>query len=448
VGSLRVPHPAVASAETDPAPPNIVVVLTDDMRTDEMDALRKTNDLLVDQGTTFTHAIAPTSLCCPARAALLTGTYSHTNNVWSNEGPLGGWPVFQPMEADTIATTLDSLGYQTGYFGKYLNGWGSSSTVSPPGWDSFAATANYGKDPYFGYDIAGTLPTEHMGGAEEDYSTDVYGTRAADFIASTPESTPFLTIFAPHAPHSPFTSAPRYQGSWPLEDLVPPANEQDMGDKPSFMQALPLLKRSQLKATLRKQHEALLPVDDAVQQIVSAVGPSRVANTLFIFTSDNSLMNGDHRMTGKAMPHAGATQIPMVMRWDGVIDSGAITSRLLTLQDVTATIAEAAGATFPTEGISWLSGRRDGSVVEGIESTRDHIVRPAYCGWRTSRYLYVRYSSGAGEELYDYSTDPAELRNAIFNTQYAAIADQMRTAAQSVCDPGPPGFSWDVQPTP
>src|SRR3954454_19070654 len=80
VGSLRVPHPAVASAETDPAPPNVVVILTDDMRTDEMAALRKTNDLLVAHGTTFTHAIAPTSLGCPARAALLTGTYSHTNN--------------------------------------------------------------------------------------------------------------------------------------------------------------------------------------------------------------------------------------------------------------------------------------------------------------------------------------------------------------------------------
>jgi arylsulfatase A-like enzyme len=451
LGSVRRHDPASASEAADVQPPNIVVILTDDMRTDEMDALRKTNDLLVDDGTSFTNAIAPTSLCCPARAALLTGTYSHTNGVWSNQREFGGWSTFQSSEDHTIATALDAVGYHTGFFGKYVNGWASTGTFTvPPGWDSFAGMRDQrgGEGAYYHYDLLGSAPTQSYGTNPEDYSTDVLAQRTVDFISSTSPTEPFLAFYAPYAPHGPATSAPRYKGTWPPENVVPPANERDMSDKPLFMQQLPLLARKDLNTTLRKQHEALLPVDDAVDNIVTAVGPDRVANTLFVFTSDNSLLNGDHRLTGKNAPYAGSTEIPMVMRWDGVIDPGALSSRLFTLQDVTATIVEASSASLPTEGVSWLSGSRSGSVIEAMETPQGGVIRPAYCGWRTPRYLYVRYSNGAGEELYDYSTDPAELRNAISNPQYSAIADQMRTSAQAACNPTPPGFSWDQQPTP
>jgi arylsulfatase A-like enzyme len=451
VGSSAVPHPANAAQEADTAPPNVVVILTDDMRTDEMDALRKTNDLLVDQGLTFTNAIAPTSLCCPARAALLSGTYSHTNNVWSNVPPSGGWSAFEPMENQTIATALDAVGYRTGYFGKYLNGWANQDSYTvPPGWDDFAAMHDRtgGSGAYYNYDLLGTGAIESYGSSDADYSTDVLGAKTAGFIASVAPDEPFFAVYAPYAPHAPITGATRYLGSWPPEEVVPPANERNMSDKPAFMQSLPLLKRKKLNDTLRRQHEALLPVDDAVQLIADSVGDARMANTMFIFTSDNSLLNGDHRLRGKYSPYEGATEIPLIARWDGVIEAGTISSRVVTLQDITTTIAEAAGATLPTEGVSWLSGRRDGSVIEGIETVDGTFVRPAYCGWRTSRYLYVRYSNGGGEELYDYSTDPAELRNAILNPQYSAIADQMRSNAQAACVPTPPGFSWDPQPTP
>src|SRR5215204_5692987 len=98
-----VPHPAGPASAEEPvtAPPNVVVILADDMGTDLMDAPRKTNDLLLDEGQSFSNAIATTALCCPARAALLTGTYAHTNGVWQNNGPNGGWSTFQPLESQT-----------------------------------------------------------------------------------------------------------------------------------------------------------------------------------------------------------------------------------------------------------------------------------------------------------------------------------------------------------
>jgi N-acetylglucosamine-6-sulfatase len=343
------------------------------------------------------------------------------------------------------------LGYRTGLFGKYMNEWGrQEEPTAPPGWDVFRAmvTANGGAATYYNYDIVGTEPVESHSSLPADYSTDVFAQDTADFIASVPAEEPFFAMYTPFAPHGPSTSAPRHLGLWPTESLVPPANERDMSDKPEFMQTIPLQSRQQITTALRKQHESLLAVDDAVQQIVDAVGPDRVANTLFVFTSDNGLLNGDHRLQRKNSPYEGATEIPLVLRWDGVIDSGETTTRLFTLQDITATIVEATGATLSTEGVSWISSRRSGSVIEGTAQNHSGVERPAYCGWRTSRYLYVRYSDGAGEELYDYAVDPAELRNAIAKPDYAGVADTMRANAQAACQPGPPGFLWEPEEPP
>jgi N-acetylglucosamine-6-sulfatase len=440
-----------ASAEDSTPPPNIVLVLTDDMGADLIDAMPQTHSLLADQGVTFTNGIAPTSICCPARAALLTGTYSHTNGVWSNGGELGGWPVFSPWESSTVATALDAAGYRTGLFGKYLNQWAEPDDPQvPPGWDTFVAMRgpNRGAGSYYNYDLIGTEPVESYGTAPEHYSTDVIAAKAADFIASTPSDQPLFAVVAPYAPHSPFISAPRHAGTWPGAPVPPPANEADLTDKPAFMQALPLLSVKKLRITQRRQHESLIAVDEAVQQLIDSLGVERADNTLFIFTSDNSLLNGDHRMTGKYSPYAGASEIPVILRWDTQIPAGELSTQVFTLQDITATIADAAGVTMQTEGVSWFDAVRPGTVVEGITFNRDGIVRPPYCGWRTDRYLYVRHSSGAGEELYDYEADPAELQNAVTNTEYADVLEQMRGAAEPACTPGPPGYSWHSDPPP
>jgi N-acetylglucosamine-6-sulfatase len=131
----------------------------------------------------------------------------------------------------------------------------------------------------------------------------------------------------------------------------------------------------------------------------------------------------------------------------GRSDPASLDSRVITIQDVTATIVDAAGAALPTEGVSYLTdAERTGSVVEGIETTKDGFTRPAYCGWRTKRYLYVRYSDGAGEELYDYDLDPAELDNRADDPAYADVAAALRDTSEKACSPAPPGFVWDARP--
>lgn len=158
--------------------PNIILILTDDQRADTVQYMPQVQKLLAARGMSFTQAYSSTPLCCPARASLLTGLYAHNTGVWGNKSPLGGYPVFK--DSDTLAVWLQKAGYRTGLIGKYLNEY--KTTDVPPGWDTWYGRT---KNTYYGYTLNqnGTLVT--YGFKPKDYSTDVYGTYAVDFINGT-----------------------------------------------------------------------------------------------------------------------------------------------------------------------------------------------------------------------------------------------------------------------
>src|SRR3712207_6084043 len=129
---------APVAAQTSPAKPNFVFILTDDMRYDDLAYMPKTSTLLGKQGMTFTKAFVTTALCCPSRATIMRGQYTHNTGVWFNiSGPSGGWEGYKSRghEEDNVATLLDGVGYRTGLFGKYLNEY--DGTAVPPHWDDW-----------------------------------------------------------------------------------------------------------------------------------------------------------------------------------------------------------------------------------------------------------------------------------------------------------------------
>src|ERR687897_150925 len=99
--------------------PNIVFVLTDDMRDDDLDHMPITRRLLAEQGMEFTDAISPHPLCCPARAQLATGQYAQNNGVQHNRGVHGGFQALDPTQE--ASTWFRDSGYRTGFVGKFLN---------------------------------------------------------------------------------------------------------------------------------------------------------------------------------------------------------------------------------------------------------------------------------------------------------------------------------------
>ena len=116
--------------------PNIVFVMTDDMREDDLRWMPHTRSLLADRGMDFTDAISPHPLCCPARAQLVTGQYAQNNGVQHNAGPFGGFQALDPTHE--ISSWFKQGGYQTGFVGKFLNGY-TARDVRPSGWDHWDA---------------------------------------------------------------------------------------------------------------------------------------------------------------------------------------------------------------------------------------------------------------------------------------------------------------------
>src|SRR5687768_11062638 len=76
---------ALADAETyTGTQTNAVLVVTDDQPKGTVDAMPNVQSMIRDEGVQINGGIAPTALCCPARAALLSGDHSHTTGVWDN----------------------------------------------------------------------------------------------------------------------------------------------------------------------------------------------------------------------------------------------------------------------------------------------------------------------------------------------------------------------------
>ena len=428
------------------AQPNIVVVLTDDQRRDSMRYMPNVQRLLVDQGTRYTQAMVPTSLCCPSRATILSGRYAHTSKVWGNGDvggvKKGGWPRFYATgtESRTIATRLRDAGYQTALVGKYLNFFGKYATPGyvPPGWDTFyTLMSNHGA--YYNYR---TNDGVFHGTAPEDYSTDVFAAKAVETIRSSPVDRPLFLYFATYGPHSPFAPAPRHDGAMAglLPDYTAPTLDQPLKSMPRWMRERVHVDKATADWTRLKQHEALLSVDEAVGRIHDALAETgRDGNTLFLFMSDNGYFWGEHRITGKDAPYKDATYIPMVARWDGHVPAGVTSSRIVLNVDVAKTLATAAGTTMRSDGLDMFGDTtRKGFVLEAMRGYHD---RPAYCGWRTKNRMFVRWATGE-RELYDYRSDPAEAHNLAYTKSWAEVRDTMRRQAVKHCSPEPPAFSW------
>ena len=187
--------------------------MTDDQRYDTLWAMPEVRQRLIRPGIPFRNAFVVNPLCCPSRASILTGQYSHTTGVYRNVGEYGGFDAFR--DDSTIATWLQGADYRTALIGKYLNGYADTEYI-PPGWDRWAALEHA---PGYYYDYILNLDGEliRYGASPNDYSTDVLADLAVSFIEET--EGPLLLYFAPHAPHGPPEPVPGHETAF--SDLPP-----------------------------------------------------------------------------------------------------------------------------------------------------------------------------------------------------------------------------------
>ena len=443
---LATPVPARAEDR----PPDVVVVVTDDQRSDTLWAMPIVRQRLVGRGVRFDDAFVVNPICCPSRASILTGSYSHTTGVYRQSPPFGRFEWFR--DGSTLATWLDAAGYTTGFFGKYLDGYQHAALTGyvPPGWDRWVAFVHAA---YFDYKLTMGGEVRAFGSEPEDHSTGVLAAEAARFVREA--EAPLFLYFAPAAPHGPAIPAPGDEGAFAdLAAWRPDSfGEADVSDKPSWVRALPPLSsedRDSIDTLRRDQYRSLLSVDRAVGDILAALEETgRLSNTLIVYTSDNGLAWGEHRWTKKEAPYEEVIRVPMVVRWDeGGLDVGARSERLVLNVDLAPTIVEATGIAAPaTDGRSLLpllrgrapsDWRRD-FLVEHLEGTNPV---PTYCAVRSTAWMYVRYSDGE-QELYDLRSDPGQLENLAADRRAAVTLRSMRDRLDVLCDPPPPGYLDD-----
>ena len=389
-------------------PPDIVVVVTDDMRASDWQALPKTRRLLAD-GTAFPNFFLTTPTCCPSRTSILTGQYAHNHGVLTNEdkgAPTGGLTAFrrQGLADDTIAYALRRAGYRTGIVGKFLNGYAADD---PPieGWDRWVVPAEKG---YTDFDLNVDGETRRVRG----YSTDILGGEAIRFIEETPDRQPLFLYFAPKPPHGPATPAARHRDAFKGATIERDAafDEASLDDKPAYVRRKSPLgdqEERRLDQLERDRLASLLAVDEAVAAIGKTLeAEGRLENTYVFVLSDNGFLLGDHRMEGKGSPYDGSVRVPMLARGPG-FDRGT-DDRLVANIDIAPTIADVTGVSLAAADGASLLGRNAREAIL-LERFKDG-AKPTYKAIRTERRLYVEYATGE-KELYDHREDPDETNN-------------------------------------
>jgi arylsulfatase A-like enzyme len=395
------PGSGTAGAGTPDRRPNVLFVLTDDMRLDDLQYVPQIRQLIGGQGMTFDNEFDNVTLCCPARTSILRGQYSHNTGVLTNDGTNGGFETAHAdnVEQSTVATAMHNAGYLTGLFGKYLNGYPNTASPSyvPPGWDRWSSSTKGNAYGEFDYTLNEDGKQVVYGSAPEDYGTDVYSRQTRDLIdQARVAGKPFFAYLSVYAPHQPATPAPQDANTFPGLEAPrgPAANEADVSDKPQFIRDLPVMGpalQARVDELARRRAQSLQAVDRDVAGLVDHLHQlGELDNTVIVFTSDNGYHLGEHRMpAGKQTAYDTDIHLPLLVRGPGIAPGShvaAITGNI----DLAPTIAELGGAT--------MTDAPDGrSLVPFLHGQSPSGWRQAFLleHWKTALALQNR--AGAGQ---------------------------------------------------
>jgi N-acetylglucosamine-6-sulfatase len=433
--------------------PNIVFVLVDDMRWDELRAAghpfidTPNMDRLAREGARFLNAFATTPLCSPSRASFLTGQYAHTSGIIDNTArPSHQLPVFP--------RALQESGYVTGFFGK----WHMGNDDSPrPGFTHWVAMPGQGEavDPQLNVDGKRVKTS--------GYVTDLLTDYAERFIQGA-GGKPFLVYLAHKAVHpnviqrddgrvvplpgqpGGFVAAERHRGRYVGRTMPrrPNAFKPPAG-KPALLRRvddLPPLGRDTATKDeeIRGRIEMLLAVDESLGRLISALEKGgSLDNTVIVFTSDHGYFYGEHGLSEeRRLAYEEAIRIPMLVRYPSRAKAGSTPGELVLSLDVAPTLLELAGLT-PSPGIQGRSlipifdGRapdwRSSFLVEYFTDTVFPRIRNmGYTAVRTPRHKYIQYRELENmNELYDLESDPYEERNLVDDPAARAVLQRMQS---------------------
>ncbi len=387
--------------------PNVIVLISDDMRSSDWVAMPETARIL-SRGAVYPNFILNTPICGPSRATLFTGKLPRNHGVLENdEEGTNAWTLLRDNigRRDTIYNAAKRAGYRTCLAGKFMNGAPAKGRIAT-GFDRWFSTSELDY-----YDFALNENGRERTYKGDAYSTDVLADHAVSFIENTAVSRPFLLFFTPKAPKGPATPNSRFDEVFrdAKAERSPAWNEADVSDKPQSVRRRDPFTPEEIAELDRKEGqrlETLLSVDAAFRRIWDAVrSTGREETTIVMVMTDNGYAVGEHLLNGKGRPYDQMVRFTMMARGPG-FDGRGEDRRMASMADIAPTLAQAMGTEMEdVDGVSLLE-----------EWAREYVPietsggKEGYWALRGEHELYVEYDNGE-REFYDYLTDPWELDN-------------------------------------
>jgi arylsulfatase A-like enzyme len=399
--------------ETEAYKPNVLIIVSDDVPHYALDYTPTIKSEILGKGVTFTDAHVTTSQCCPSRASILTGLYAHNHGVVTNKHNLTIQTFFDNIDANLPE-------YRTAMIGKYLNSWDGSCRPEFDYWVAFGSEfATPARNPWYDNgELNVNCTWKSYTGA---YSTYLLRDYALEFLdKSLADGKPYVMLFAPKNGHSPATPAPEdlnlYPTGLPSYYQPPSLNENDVSDKPTWLQELPLLTYSDIEFEKEEQlrlARTLASLDRSVKSLLDFLeSKGQLSKTLIIYVSDNGIFHGEHRIpSGKGAPYDESMRVSMGARWDRHVPVGFI-DKLVANIDIAPTIYEVLGLTPPylLDGQSLLDLYRDEKPWRDVIMTEQWAQGRLVASVITKNWTYTETKLDKFE-LYDRNNDPYELDN-------------------------------------
>jgi arylsulfatase A-like enzyme len=434
--------------------PNVLVILTDDMRWDCMSCAGHPHlktphfDRLAKEGVRFQSAFCTTSLCSPSRASILSGLYAHRHGVRDN------FTEF-PTNLPNLARQLQASGYLTAYIGKWHMG--EDNDAPRPGFDHWASHKGQGK--YFDteFNINGRRQTK------KGYYTHVVTDMAIDWLKEK-RAQPFFLMLGHKAPHSFYVPEPKYERLFDHVKIDYPASAFQLDGKPAWMQTRrttwhgiygPLFEFRKkfpderpeavkdFAAMIRAYWATIKSVDDSVGRLLEALAElGMLDDTIVVFAGDNGLLNGEHGMVDKRTMHEPSIRVPLLARYRGLTptDQPRLVNKMVLHVDLAPSILDLC----EIEPLKNIHGRSWKKLVQGDPAgwrnawlyeynyEKQFPYTPNVRGVRTEEWVYMHYPHGDGKpdrhlaEMYHLKTDPDQLRNLINQPAHAARLAELR----------------------
>lgn len=418
-------------------------------------------DRIADEGARLDATFCTNALCAPSRAAILTGTYNHTNRVRTL------WEMLDNSR-ETFITDLKKVGYQSAMYGKWHLGHGPEH--DPAGfddWETLDGQGIYNNPIFFNKDGAIT---------HEGYVTTVITDLALNFIEKRDKDRPFCVLVHHKAPHLPWTPDEKHKDLFKDVKVPEPVTlHEDLSTRPLGVQKARMriyrdMKDFRNASGWGKEPEGLTPeelqswayqlyikeylrciysIDENVGRILDYLDENGLADdTIIVYTSDQGFFLGEHTWYDKRYMYEESLRMPMLMRYPREIAPGTIMEDIVTNVDFAATFCDYAGATpHPLN-----QGRSFREVVRGnvpLDWPKAMYYRYwehddpfhsacAHYGIRTERYKLICYYadslglkySGSDEypmewEMFDLESDPTEMNNLFGKPEYKDLQERL-----------------------